>query len=254
QAGLTRDSVLFTYSGVRPLPYAPEGSEGSISRSHVVFDHAKGASTAGGKLHKSVGGGPKTEGLLSIIGGKLTTYRNLSRQTVDKVFEKLRLPAVPSTTHRLPLPGGQTSDFGAFRAEFKTTSGLTDDLSERLLKLYGARAPEVVALAGDDPSLKMPLSPNATVETALIGAEIIHAFENELAETLSDALLRRAMVGLGPRVGLDVDAAAANVAAKHLGWTQQKTQREVENYREYIRRYRPREMERSGGITPVVDT
>ncbi|MGH3087168.1 MAG: hypothetical protein ACRDSJ_07610, partial [Rubrobacteraceae bacterium] len=89
QAGLTRDSVLFTYSGVRPLPYAPEGSEGSISRSHVVFDHAKGKSVAGGRIKVSGGGSPKAEGLLSIIGGKLTTYRNLGRQTTNVVYKKL---------------------------------------------------------------------------------------------------------------------------------------------------------------------
>lgn len=47
EANLTRESVLFTYSGVRPLPYAPEGAEGSISRGHVVFDHARGKSAAG---------------------------------------------------------------------------------------------------------------------------------------------------------------------------------------------------------------
>jgi glycerol-3-phosphate dehydrogenase len=240
-ANLSRDSVLFTYSGVRPLPYAPEGAESSISRSHVVFDHAKGASTAGGKLHKSATGGERVGGLISIIGGKLTTYRNLSRQTTDKVFGKLRLPGPPSTTHRIPLPGGETDDFEAFSAEFKATSGLTDTLATRLLKLYGTRAPNVLTLAGDDSSLKMPLTPNPTVETALIGAEVIHAFENELAETLSDALLRRTMAGMGPKVGLDVDEAAAEVAAKHLGWSEERRQKEISDYRRYIERYRPKD-------------
>lgn len=86
----------------------------------------------------------------------------------------------------------------------------------------------------------MPLSPNPTVETGLIGAEVLHAFENELAETLSDVLLRRTMVGMGPRVGLDVDEAASEVAANHLGWSTDQANSEVENYREYIKRYRPR--------------
>ena len=49
EANLTRDSVLFTYSGVRPLPFKPAG-ESSITRAHVVFDHAKGKSAAGGKV------------------------------------------------------------------------------------------------------------------------------------------------------------------------------------------------------------
>lgn len=243
-ANLTRDSVLFTYSGVRPLPYAPEGAESSISRSHVVFDHAKGASTAGGKLHKAAAGGRRVEGLISIIGGKLTTYRNLSRQTTDKVFEKLRLPGPPSATHHIPLPGGETEDFEAFSAEFKATSGLTDTLSTRLLKLYGARAPKVLELAKDDPSLKMPLSPNPTVETGVIGAEILYAFQYELAETLSDVLLRRTMVGMGPEVGLDVVEPAADVAVTHLGWSDERKQKEIEDYRDYVSRYRPKETRR----------
>src|ERR671933_1146355 len=68
-ANLTRDDILFTYSGVRPLPYEPEGAEGSVSRGHIIYDHAE---------HE-----PKIGNLFSIVSGKLTTYRNLSRETVD---------------------------------------------------------------------------------------------------------------------------------------------------------------------------
>jgi glycerol-3-phosphate dehydrogenase len=113
-------------------------------------------------------------------------------------------------------------------------------LAERLLRLYGARAPDVLALAGEDPSLRMPLGPLATVESGLIGAEVIYAFHNEMAQTLSDVLLRRTMVGMGPRVGLDVDEAAARVAAGYLGWGEERAKSEVEAYRRYVERYKPR--------------
>jgi glycerol-3-phosphate dehydrogenase len=95
-------------------------------------------------------------------------------------------------------------------------------------------------LAGDDPSLRMPLSASATVETGLLGAEVLYAFHHEMAQTLSDVLLRRTMVGLGPRVGLDVDEAAARVAVKHLGWSEERARSEVEAYRRYIERYKPK--------------
>ena len=238
QAGLTREHVLFTYSGVRPLPYAPEGKEGGITRSHVVYDHAKGRSAAGGRL-KVESGGPRVEGLLSIVGGKLTTYPTLSRQTVDQVYEKLGRKAPRSSADGVPLLGA-TDDFATFAAEFKTQSRLPGWLSERLLKLYGACAPEVLRLAGEDPSLQTSLSPNPTVETGLIGAEILYAFRREMARTLSDALLRRTMVGLGPNVGLDVDEAAARVAAKHLGWSEERAEHEVQTFRSFIKRFRPR--------------
>ncbi|MDQ3637804.1 MAG: FAD-dependent oxidoreductase, partial [Actinomycetota bacterium] len=115
--------------------------------------------------------------------------------------------------------------------------------------LYGARAPEVLEEAGDDPSLRVSLSPDPAVETGLMGCEILYAFRREMAETLADALLRRTMVGLGPNVALDVDEAAASVAVEHLGWTEDRAREEVENFRRYIERYRPksfREGERAG--------
>ena len=238
-ANLTREDVLFTYSGVRPLPWKPEGSESSITRAHVVYDHATGGSAAGGRLTVE-GAGPKADGLVSIVGGKLTTYRNLARQTVNVAFKKLGREAPKSRTDKVPLPGGAVADFAAFAADFKATSGLTDELSERLLRLYGARAPEVLEEAGDDPSLRVSLSPDPAVETGLMGCEVLYAFRREMAETLADALLRRTMVGLGPNVALDVDEAAAKVAVDHLGWTEDRAREEVENFRRYVERYRPK--------------
>ena len=238
-ANLTREDVLFTYSGVRPLPWKPEGSESSITRAHVVYDHATGGSAAGGRLTVE-GAGPKADGLVSIVGGKLTTYRNLARQTVNVAFKKLGREAPKSRTDKVPLPGGAVADFAAFAADFKATSGLTEELSERLLRLYGARAPEVLEEAGDDPSLRVSLSPDPAVETGLMGCEVLYAFRREMAETLADALLRRTMVGLGPNVALDVDEAAAKVAVDHLGWTEDRAREEVENFRRYVERYRPK--------------
>jgi glycerol-3-phosphate dehydrogenase len=226
EANLSREDVLFTYSGIRPLPYHPEGAEGSVTRSHIIHDHSRED--------------PKIGGLISIVGGKLTTYRNLSRQTVNKVYDKLDLKAPESHTDKVPLPGGATPDFDTFAAEFKVTSGLADELADRLIRLYGARAPDVLEMAGDDPSLRMPLGPTATVETGVIGAEVLYAFRREMAQTLSDALLRRTMVGMGPKVGLDVDEAAAQVAVKHLGWSEERATSEVEAYHQYIERYTPK--------------
>ncbi|MDP8939126.1 MAG: glycerol-3-phosphate dehydrogenase/oxidase, partial [Actinomycetota bacterium] len=83
-ANLGIEDVLFTYSGVRPLPYQPEGSTSSVTRSRIIYDHTK---------HE-----PEVGGLISIIGGKLTTYRNLSRETVNEVYDKLHLHAPRSNT------------------------------------------------------------------------------------------------------------------------------------------------------------
>ncbi len=231
EARLSREKILFTYSGVRPLPYQPEGSEAGVTRSHVIYDHGEED--------------PRIGGLISIIGGKLTTYRNLARQTVDAVYGKLGLQPPRSRTAVVPLPGGATEDLSAFAAEFKATSGLADELAERLLRLYGVRAPDVLAEAGDDPSLRLSLSSSASAETGVIGAEILYAFRREMAQTLSDALLRRTMVGMGPRVALDVDRAAADIAVKHLNWERGRAGREVQDFREYVRRYKPKQLRES---------
>jgi glycerol-3-phosphate dehydrogenase len=240
-AGLSREDVLYTYSGVRPLPYNPEGETGGVTRSHVVFDHAKGGSAAGGKVKSQSAELPPVGGLLSIVGGKLTTYLNLSRQTVDAVFKKLHRKAPRSTSRKIPLPGSETPDFESFAAGYKSASTLPEVLSERLLKLYGVRTAEVLRMGEEDPELLTPLSPIESVETALIGAEVIWALREEMAETLSDVLLRRTMAGYGPRVGLDVAEAAAEVAVKHVGWDRERAEREVREYREWIARYTPRE-------------
>ena len=228
-ANLTRGDVLFTYAGVRPLPYEPEGAEGGVTRSHIIYDHAE---------HD-----PRVGGLFSIIGGKLTTFRNLARQTIDAIYEKLGRKAPRSRTDEIPLPGGilgRFASFEEFSAEFKMTSGLTEELAARLLKVYGTRASDVLAEAREDHSLRVPLSPSATVESGLIGAEVVYAFRHELAEKLGDVLLRRSMVGMGPNVGLDVDEDAAHVAVQHLGWSQERAEREVREYRDFVRRYKPR--------------
>ena len=79
-AGLTRDSILDTYSGVRPLPVTDDKDEQSITRRHFIREH------------------PRLPNLLSIVGGKLTTYRSLAEECVDLIFRKLGKNSPPCRT------------------------------------------------------------------------------------------------------------------------------------------------------------
>jgi len=223
QAHLTCDSVLYTYSGIRPLPYLEEKPERSVTRRYTIDDHA-----------------PDLDGLISIVGGKLTSYRNLSEHTVDILFKKLGRNPAACMTAQVPLPGANTGDFAAFSERFKANHRLPEATAEHLLRVYGTRAVEVLKLAEEGSDLKEPFSP----ETGAIGAEILMSFRREMAERLSDALLRRTMVGLGPTVGLGADDAAAKIAQKYLGWDEQRAAREVAAYRKYIERFHPRALER----------
>jgi glycerol-3-phosphate dehydrogenase len=230
-AGLDRESVLFTYSGVRPLPYSPSEAESAITRKHIVHDHSRDRDGA-------------INGLLSIVGGKLTTYRSLSEQVVDLVFKKevaqtvsLRGGAeavsgsVPACrTAEVPLPGAAVGDFADFARDFKARHRLPDPITDHLLRVYGARADLVVEIAKEATDLMTPL----TSETTTIGAEVLFAFQSEMAVTLGDVLLRRTMAGLGSSAGVGEDEAAAAVARKYLGWDEGRAEEEVARYRKGI--------------------
>jgi glycerol-3-phosphate dehydrogenase len=85
EAGLTHDTILFTYSGVRPLPRTSDKEEQSITRRHFIREH------------------PRIRNLLSIVGGKLTTYRSLAEECVDLVFRKLGKHPPPCDTAKKSL-------------------------------------------------------------------------------------------------------------------------------------------------------
>jgi glycerol-3-phosphate dehydrogenase len=227
-ARLTRDEVLFTYAGVRPLPYTEKKNEEGITRRHFIRESRD------------------QEGVLSIVGGKLTTYRNLAEQTVDLIGERLgqELDQKPGkslskcVTARAPLPGAGADDFPSFAEQFKRDSGLSSQICERLLRVYGTRATEVLKLASQNKSL----AENFDEETGAIAAEVIFSFQEEMAETLVDCLLRRTMVGLNSSVGIGADEAAAAIARKYLGWSETRAQEELAAYRGYVKRFQPHSM------------
>ena len=218
-AQLTRDSILYTYSGVRPLPYLSKADPSSVTRRHFIRDHA-----------------PALAGFVSIVGGKLTTYRNLSEQVVDLIFRKLKRKSPPCKTAQVKLPGAMSEEFAAFCRRFKAGSGLTAASAERLLRIYGTRASEVVEMATEDSELRQPFNP----ATGAIGAEVLFSFQREMAETLTDCLMRRTMIGLDASVGLDAVEAAARIAQKYLGWDERRAAREINEYRKYVSRFHPR--------------
>jgi glycerol-3-phosphate dehydrogenase len=215
-ARLTRRDVLYTYSGVRPLPPAPEGEESGITRRHFIRP-------------------ARARGLFSIVGGKLTTYRALSEGAVDLIFRTLGRTPPPCRTADTPLPGAAVEDLDAFRREFTARSTLPPKSTARLLKVYGVRAAEVLRLAQTDAELSQVISE----ETGSIGAEVVYSFREELAETLADCLMRRTMAGLNGQLGLDAIERAAGVARRVLGWDEGRASGEVEAYRSYVERFKP---------------
>ncbi|MBK5936186.1 glycerol-3-phosphate dehydrogenase/oxidase [Halorhodospira halophila] len=217
-AGLERSQVLYAYSGVRPLPHVAAGETGAITRRHLIVDHEDQAL-----------------GLWSVIGGKLTTYRHLAEEAVERIGRSRGWQLPPCPTRRRPLPGAATPDLETFRRRLAAAHGLTPVLAQRLAALYGVKAEQIAARMSADPRLQEVFSP----QTGAVVAELIHAFETEMSETLTDALMRRTMVGLGPAAGLDAVDSAACIAGAHLGWDRDRVAAEAEGFRTYIGRFCP---------------
>jgi glycerol-3-phosphate dehydrogenase len=160
---LGREDVLGTYAGLRPL-VAAEGRTADLSRRHAVFRH---------------GGG-----LVSIVGGKLTTYRQMAQDAVDAAIEAGGLHARPCRTTDVPLLGAAPRQaLAAIPAP------------ARLVDRYGTEAPEVMALAHGDPQLLAPLAPGLDV----LGVEVLHAARAEGALGADDIVDRRTRIGLVAR-------------------------------------------------------
>ncbi len=226
QAGLTDDDVLFTYSGVRPLPYAPGVEEWEIPRSHVLHDHA-----------------PDLPNLVSVVGGKLTTYRQLAEDAVDDVFKRLGRKAVKCVTANLPLPGA-AGDLEEIRRSL-VGQGLSPLTADRLVALYGSRAVDVLAEGLGEPALLEVLHP----ATGAIGAELVFAVRHELARSLTDVLARRVLLAFEPGHGLEVVDAAVDILGDRLGWEPDRRKAEVAEYEEWLDHLAVPGRPRTGGVS-----
>ena len=153
---LSPDDVCGRYAGLRPLA-AGDGETADLSRKHLIAEDPSGA--------------------LAVVGGKLTTYRRMAQDAVDRITDR------PCRTARLPLVGA------APPAALRSVAA-----PERLVRRYGTEAPAVTALADDRPELLDPVAPGVPV----CGAELLWAARHEFALTLSDLVDRRVRAGLVP--------------------------------------------------------
>lgn len=174
---LTRDDVVGAFAGLRPLLDSGAGQTADVSRKHAVLTRG--------------------DGLVTVVGGKLTTYRRMAQDAVDAALAASGLAAGPCVTRALPLVGAAPQD--ALRRI---------DAPERLVRAYGTEAPAVLALAAADPALAEPVAPG----TEVTGAELVFGALVEGATTEADLLERRTRLSLIPPVA----AAAAGAARAAL--------------------------------------
>lgn len=207
EAKLSPGDVLYTFSGVRPLPYAPGVVEAKIPRSHVLHDHA-----------------PSLPGLVTVVGGKLTTYRQLAEDAVDDAFRRLGRPVPPCVTAKLPFPGA-VFDAGEIRRQLAGLN-LSPKSIDRLAALYGGRALDVAAEAKTDPALLQVVH----APSGAIAAELVFAMRREFAETLADLLARRLLLAFEPGHALDEAGAMAEIIAARFCWDTARQAEEIAGY------------------------
>jgi glycerol-3-phosphate dehydrogenase len=187
--------VISAWAGLRPLlagKGGPEGTTADLSRKHYLS--ASGA------------------GLVTITGGKLTTYRRMAADTVDLVCERLGVKR-RSRTRRLPI--GLTRPLEGLQQETRVLAerlGLDAKTAAHLVEQHGDRAPAVLELAIDNPSLGEPLVPRLP----WIAAEAVWAVRREMAMTVSDVVERRTRLSLADAAA-GLESAAPTLAARELG-------------------------------------
>jgi glycerol-3-phosphate dehydrogenase len=163
--------VIGAFAGLRPLLTGGASRTADLSRRHAVRT--------------------SPDGLVTVVGGKLTTYRRMARDAVDAAVAVGRLPAGPCRTARLPLVGAQSAGPDLPSAG---PGAAPADYPARLVARYGSEAGAVAALADADPALLRPIVDGVPVT----GAELLWAVRHEGALDEDDLLDRRTRIGLVP--------------------------------------------------------
>lgn len=193
---LRRESILYTYAGIRPLAFEGE-KESRISRKHVVLVDGR---------------------IITIAGGKLTTYRSMARDAVDAACRLLGVRR-KCITDRSPLPGSLDAPYDEYLKEsipgLSEKYGIGPETVRHLIGLYGAKARHVLEISREDPRLRERIAPAGED----IYAQVVHSVLYEEAKTLSDIILRRLYLGITSDRGLPYADRIADIAGQHLDWS-----------------------------------
>ncbi len=179
-AQLTSADVVSAWAGIRPLTNAEASNPGAVSREHSIVTDGSG--------------------VITVTGGKLTTYRSMAAEIVDHVQRSLGQKCERSPTDSVELPGGD-------------------------------RAKQIAALQGGDASLAEPLAE----PLPYTGAHLVYGVRSEMALTLSDLLIRRTHLAFETRDhGLSVAPRAAEIVAPLLSWSAETKAARIREFKEDV--------------------
>lgn len=230
---VSREDIFFSYAGVRPLPATDAEDPGAISRDHSMPE-----------LEPS---GERDFPILSLVGGKWTTFRAFAAEATDEILQRLGSHRRIST-EALPIGGGhglsqQAATVEGLLNELVQDHGLTRTRAQQLVTRYGTRAcPLVASLEG--PEHLLTTLPHVSRE------ELAFIADHELAHSASDLLFGRSSLALEGPLGYDALAELVAVLAKPLQWSEQRQAAELQGIIEYYRRFHRIEVKAIPGAQP----
>jgi glycerol-3-phosphate dehydrogenase len=205
-----RSDVLSVFAGIRPLIGNKGGAgraikTGALSRDHVVDIN--------------------TSGLVTICGGKWTTYRRMAEDCVDQAATLAKLPQKPCVTKRLSIHGSPNATTPEKSSAAKEWASLA---------VYGSDAPKIRDLIKRIPTLGEALHRALPI----LKAEVIWAVQNEMARTIEDVLARRTRaLFLNARAAMEMAPTVANLMASELGWDNIARDKQLDAFRDIASNY-----------------
>jgi len=213
-AALSQEDIGLIHTGLLPSVATPGHQDHAVLAKHPrIVDHARSH------------GQP---GLLSVMGVKWTTARDLAEKTVNSVYGILREKPAPCRTATTPLPGGDIPDMGAFltaEQAWARSQGWPEPAARRLAQRYGTRWRQ---LATSAPDAMNPVAPDSQV----LAAEVTFAMEHEMALSLADLVRRRTDMGTAATPMPAELTAAATMMSERLGWSPARRTSEVKTVQE----------------------
>lgn len=218
-ANIQREEVTYAYGGFLPMAKQnPETGEVNLEKHYKIYDH---------KNTENV------DGLITVVGVKYTTARDVARKSIDLVFSKLNRKSPECLTEETRLYGGNIERFQDFLEG--NISGKPHGLDEAVMRHlsynYGSSLTKILDY-GKDTEENLEKIPDSR---EVLKAEVLHGVRDEMALKLSDVVLRRTDLGSGENPGPEALKACAEIMAKELGWDKTRIENEIdETNRAYV--------------------
>lgn len=231
-----REDVLSAWAGIRPLVIDPrksakgDGTTQDLVRSHFIFT--------------------SDNGMVTLAGGKWTTYRAMAEETIDEVVKVGKFDSKPCITRKLKLAGAENWDPN-LPALLAQKYHLSQKMSHYLAENYGTRAPLICEMFNEAPENRLPLLLASKEETPVLGhvdfdsfrypitiAELKYSIKYEYARTALDFLMRRTRFAfLDAKQALNAVEGTVKLMGNELGWDDKRMQDEIRYTSEFIKTF-----------------